>query len=165
MTGADAKYRPQTVILEGPDGGQRESWAIDGRLISKGPISVDEMTRAQREMDDMPGRLRHMDELGTDIQVLSPTIFLGPVTAKPEVEAALYRSWSWQRSKGGCPSGEWLLGRGKVHAGRREHRPGPNRGSLLAPYHLEQIDGVPILSSERPTRTCRPPLQRAPWTG
>jgi uncharacterized protein len=106
MAGADAKFRPQTVKLDGPDGVEREHWAIDGRLISKGPISVDEMTRAQREMDDMPGRLRHMDQLGTDVQVLYPTIFLGPVTEKPEVEAALYRAYNrwladiWQQSKG-----------------------------------------------------------------
>src|SRR5215218_8876539 len=104
MTGADAKYRPQTVMITGPDGSEREHWAIDGRLISKGPISVDEMTRAEREMDDLPGRLSHMDELGTDIQVLYPTIFLGPVTQKPEVEAALYRGYNrwladiWQQT-------------------------------------------------------------------
>jgi predicted TIM-barrel fold metal-dependent hydrolase len=47
-----------------------------------------------------------MDELGTDIQVLFPTVFLGPVTAKKEVERALYRSYNrwladiWQQGGG-----------------------------------------------------------------
>lgn len=94
MEGADRPFRPTTVRVPTPDGRELEQWVIDGRLRDKGPIAADDVTRAQQEMEDIPGRLRHMDELGTDVQVLYPTIFLRPITARPEVEVALYRSYN-----------------------------------------------------------------------
>jgi uncharacterized protein len=51
-------------------------------------------------------RVRHMDELGTDIQVLYPTLFISPYTDKPDVELALTRSYNrwlgdiWQQGGG-----------------------------------------------------------------
>jgi predicted TIM-barrel fold metal-dependent hydrolase len=47
-----------------------------------------------------------MDELGTDIQVLYPTMFINPFTERPAVELALTRSYNrwlaevWQQGKG-----------------------------------------------------------------
>jgi predicted TIM-barrel fold metal-dependent hydrolase len=45
-------------------------------------------------MDDIDARLKHMDELGVDVQVLYPTIFLRPYTRRPEVELAVTRSYN-----------------------------------------------------------------------
>jgi len=45
-------------------------------------------------MDDVQTRLRHMDELEVDVQVLYPSVFLRPLTSKPEVELALARSYN-----------------------------------------------------------------------
>ncbi len=70
MEGADRQYRPQTVILPDAKGQPAEYWAIDGRLMSKGPIAVDEVTRALREMEDIPARLkylRNMPEVGPEL--------------------------------------------------------------------------------------------------
>lgn len=51
-------------------------------------------TRETRELLDVPARLRHMDELGTEIQVIYPTLFLNAVSTRPEVEVALARSYN-----------------------------------------------------------------------
>jgi predicted TIM-barrel fold metal-dependent hydrolase len=45
-------------------------------------------------MEDIEARLRHMDRLGVDIQVLYPSLFLSPLTARPKVERALARSYN-----------------------------------------------------------------------
>ena len=45
-------------------------------------------------MDDIQARLKHMDGLGVDVQVLYPTIFLRPFTRRPEVELAVTRSYN-----------------------------------------------------------------------
>jgi predicted TIM-barrel fold metal-dependent hydrolase len=45
-------------------------------------------------MREIEARLRHMDELGVDVQVLYPTVFLTPLTTRPEVELALCRSYN-----------------------------------------------------------------------
>jgi predicted TIM-barrel fold metal-dependent hydrolase len=47
-----------------------------------------------------------MDEIGTDVQVLYPTLFLRPITERPDVELALCRSYNrwladiWSKGKG-----------------------------------------------------------------
>lgn len=51
-------------------------------------------TRETRELLDVPARLRHMDELGTDVQVIFPTMFLSAPSARPEVERALCQSYN-----------------------------------------------------------------------
>lgn len=89
------QYKPTTVHREPLTRRDRgEYWSIDGRVIQKGPAAFTEMEQALREMRDIPGRLKHMDELGTDIQVLFPTLFLRPVSEKPEIELTLYRSYN-----------------------------------------------------------------------
>src|SRR5207244_8039837 len=45
-------------------------------------------------MEDLEARLKHMDELGVDIQVLYPTIFLRPYTKRPDLELAVTRSYN-----------------------------------------------------------------------
>src|SRR5581483_9778634 len=49
--------------------------------------------RAYRELEDVAGRLRHMDELGIDVQVLYPSI-LTSFSERPEVEAGLWRAYN-----------------------------------------------------------------------
>jgi predicted TIM-barrel fold metal-dependent hydrolase len=69
-------------------------WAIDGRLVSTGPVSETDAVKADRELDDVQARIRHMDELKTDIQVIFPTIFLRPLTTKPQLDVLLARSYN-----------------------------------------------------------------------
>jgi predicted TIM-barrel fold metal-dependent hydrolase len=51
--------------------------------------------QAAREMDDVQARLAHMDQLGIDIQVLHNSMWITPVTNRPDVEIAL--CWAWNR--------------------------------------------------------------------
>ena len=45
--------------------------------------------------NDVTQRLSHMDVLGIDVQVLYNSLWLRPLTRRPEVEIAL--SWTWNR--------------------------------------------------------------------
>jgi predicted TIM-barrel fold metal-dependent hydrolase len=72
-----------------------EFWFIEGRAIQKRSSFIStEMAEGAREMSDVAGRLAHMDELGVDVHVLYPTLFLSPMTRRPEVQVALYRSYN-----------------------------------------------------------------------
>jgi predicted TIM-barrel fold metal-dependent hydrolase len=89
------------------DGGaQNEMWAIDERLIPKQKNVGNDTPSDAREMRDIDLRLRHMDELEIDVQVLYPSLFLRPYTDRPALESALcssYNQWLtdiWKRSHG-----------------------------------------------------------------
>ena len=71
-----------------------EYWFVDGRLQPKNHNVGLDTTPETREMRDVEARLRHMDELEVDVQVLYPTLFLRPVTMNPAVELALCRSYN-----------------------------------------------------------------------
>src|SRR5438045_490698 len=106
---AEARYAP--LYLTGAD--SRRYLAIDGRLriaAEEDPRGRDapgkkearedmagftRTTEAMRTMRDIPGRLRHMDELGVDVQVLYPTTMaLGQISPRPEVDVAMSRSYN-----------------------------------------------------------------------
>src|SRR5690242_13601736 len=105
LEGADTRFRPEGIREEQPDGRIREFWLIDGRKLRRRSNVGPGTTEASREMADVGARLRHMDDLGVEIQVLFPTLFLTAVTQKPEVELALCRAYNrWLAdiwSKGG----------------------------------------------------------------
>src|SRR6266496_5912403 len=85
------KYKPQLTM---PNSGGPQYWMIDGKAFRRG-VNVDPtLSEADREMRDIGARLRHMDELEIDVQVLYPSLFLRPLTAKPEVEKAICRSYN-----------------------------------------------------------------------
>ena len=51
-------------------------------------------TVEQRELLDVEARLRHMDELGTEIQIIYPTLFLVEPATRPEPELTITRSYN-----------------------------------------------------------------------
>jgi hypothetical protein len=53
-----------------------------------------------REMGDVDLRIRHMDALGIDVQVLHNTVFIESVSDRPEVEVALCRAWNRWMGRG-----------------------------------------------------------------
>jgi uncharacterized protein len=119
---ADARYEP--LVLTGKDG--RSFLAVDGRIrgattaqddrgrndggkreVREDLAGFSRTTEAMRTMRDVPARLRHMDELGVDVQVLYPTTMaLGELTRKPAVDVAMARSYNrwmadvWQQGGG-----------------------------------------------------------------
>lgn len=105
---ADRKYRPTLVSASDP-ADQRQYWVIDGRIAGlrfptlteqqldeAGRMSGRNLTTAQaaREVDDVSLRLKHMDELGIDVQVLHHTLFIGQVASRPEVDVAICGAWN-----------------------------------------------------------------------
>ncbi|MCH7608092.1 MAG: amidohydrolase family protein [Chloroflexi bacterium] len=114
MEGSDAKYRPE--IVQGADG--RKYWMIEGKLRgnARGPVGAKGLAStvsrkmvtddAKRYMEDIPGRIAHMDELGIDVQILYPTIYIRRMCDEPETEVALSRSYNrwladiWEEGKG-----------------------------------------------------------------
>ena len=118
---SEEKYRPQ--LLHTPNDPTRQYWAIGGKIRGlRFPTLTEQQLRersqqtgrnfetpqAAREVDDVSLRLKHMDELGVDVQVLHNTLFIEPVAEKPDVDVALCRSWNrWL-------AGVWAQGQGRL---------------------------------------------------
>jgi uncharacterized protein len=116
---SEQKFRPQLFKPEGET--QKAHWVIDGKIrgLFRFTFSTEDVaqkseqvgrnmttTMATRDLADVAGRIKHMDELGIDIQVLYPSIFLDPCTDRPDTDVALcgaYNRWMsdvWKQSKG-----------------------------------------------------------------
>ena len=108
LDAADEKYRP--TLLPSTENPQRENWFLDGENLGpKFPApsksqAEDHVRRfgrevgtpvEARELSDVRQRLKHMDELGIDVQVLYNSLWLTPLTSRPDAEIAL--CWSWNR--------------------------------------------------------------------
>lgn len=106
MLESEREFRPRVVATPNAEESGGESWLVDGRLHAKARNVGADTPKASREMEDIDARIKHMDELGVDLQVLYPTIFLRPFTLRPEVELALSRSYNrwlvdiWKRGQG-----------------------------------------------------------------
>ena len=112
----DEEYRPQPYAS--PSEPDRLYWLIDGAptrqpgtVPSRGSPSqslsgFDRTTQETRTLDDIKARLAHMDELGVDVQVLYPTVYLTQISPRPEVDLALAKSYNrwlgdiWHGSEG-----------------------------------------------------------------
>ena len=112
MDPSDGHLRPYVVAPETPGRGSGRFWLIDGKVRGLRQVINDdkmaelkkntgrnvETSRATRQMENVEARIQHMDELGIDIQVLQPTIFLEQVADRVEVEVALCRAYNrWAR--------------------------------------------------------------------
>ncbi|MCZ6490080.1 MAG: amidohydrolase family protein, partial [Acidobacteria bacterium] len=71
-------------------------WMIDGQRHLR--FTRDDKrtctTVETRELLDVRARLRAMDEMGTQVQVIYPTLFIAEVTQRSEVSLALRRSYN-----------------------------------------------------------------------
>ena len=108
---AEQKFRP--LLFSSPEEPSKQYWVIEDKIRGfRFPTltekQLQEMSRqaerdmttpqAARELDDVGLRLRHMDELGIDIQVLHNTLWIEQISQQPDVEAALCRSWNrWRK--------------------------------------------------------------------
>lgn len=110
MEESEQQWRPTTVVYRdadaAPNARSREFWVMDGKLEPRRTNIGTDTSLESREMENIEERLRHMDELEVDVQVLYPTVFLRPITNHPEVEVALIRSYNrwmadiWRQGKG-----------------------------------------------------------------
>ena len=116
MDPAERGLKPRSI--PDPNRPARPVWLIDGPhrqrpFATAGTGSVAERlsgfaeTSIQtRSLADIDARLAHMDELGVDVQVLYPTLYLTRISERPAVELALtktYNRWLadiWAQSDG-----------------------------------------------------------------
>jgi predicted TIM-barrel fold metal-dependent hydrolase len=94
MLESERALKPRIVPTPNDTSSGGESWLIDGLYLGKARNVGHETPKEAREMDDIKARLKHMDELGIDVQVLYPTFCLRPFTRRPELELALARSYN-----------------------------------------------------------------------
>src|SRR5688500_14585332 len=112
---AEASFQPLSLVSTRPGSEGKQFMSIDGRLRTvgfaqpRGGIGEElsgysKTSAATRMLADVRARLAHMDELGVDVQVLYPTLFLTELTARPKPEAAMCRSYNrwlgdiWEQS-------------------------------------------------------------------
>ncbi|MEK7216095.1 MAG: amidohydrolase family protein, partial [Chloroflexota bacterium] len=104
----DRRHTPSTLIHQSEIPGQQTRgfnryWLVGGQMRLR-RVRDDKRTgtvQATRELTDVPARLRHMDEMGVDVHVMYPTLFLAAISGQPEVELALckaYNRWVAARS-------------------------------------------------------------------
>ena len=116
---SERKFMP--VLLNPGAEADRQFWLVDGKIrghvrhVIK-PKDFHALAEASgrdmvvppeaQHLEDVPARIRHMDEMGIDIQVMYPTIFIQQVTDKPEFEVPIckaYNRWMadvWKQGNG-----------------------------------------------------------------
>ena len=114
-----ALLRPNLLFSQ--ESPPKRYWQVDGKIRGLQPQSLSEMEleersrksgknivtpQAAREMDDVGLRLKDMDRLGIDVQVLHNTLWIEQVTERPDIERAMCHSWNrwlgdiWQQGQG-----------------------------------------------------------------
>lgn len=92
MLESERRFRPQLVQTK-PGDVNTDCLLIDGKLFPWTNVGRD-VPQGSREMTDLKLRIAHMDELGVDIQVIYPTIFIFPLSRRPEADLAICRSYN-----------------------------------------------------------------------
>lgn len=73
---------------------QQEFWVINGRVHNRDRNVGQNTTEESREMRDIGARLRHMDDLEVDVQVLFPTLLLRPIADNARLDHILAKSYN-----------------------------------------------------------------------
>jgi hypothetical protein len=83
LEGSDRHYRPVPITVDMPTGKTQNFWIIGGRLIGGRDNIGKDTSKESREMANIDSRLKHMDEIGTGVQVLYPTLSCVPSPTTP----------------------------------------------------------------------------------
>lgn len=125
-------YHRRPVLVKVPSDTLYKSfnafWLIDGNIVPKPagkggfllhtPSASDaeqarrDIVLGSRELTDPKARLKDMDKLGVEIQVVYPTLFLMPVTDDPQLQVALCRAYNrWMANACSATSGRirWIV--------------------------------------------------------
>ena len=92
MLESERQFKPKVVGATGAKD-TFDYWLVDGRVIPRNNVGRD-LPVAAREMSDLTVRIKHMDELGIDCQVIYPTFFITPVSRRPDIDLAVARSYN-----------------------------------------------------------------------
>jgi predicted TIM-barrel fold metal-dependent hydrolase len=92
MLESERPFKPKIVGSNNPKD-TFDYWLVDGRVIPRNNVERD-LPVAAREMSDLGARIKHMDELGIDLQVIYPTFFITPISRRPDIDLAVSRSYN-----------------------------------------------------------------------
>jgi predicted TIM-barrel fold metal-dependent hydrolase len=92
MLESERQFKPKVVSATSTKD-PFDYWMVDGRVIPRNNVGRD-LPVAAREMTDLNLRIKHMDELGIDCQVIYPTFFITPVSRRPDIDFAVARSYN-----------------------------------------------------------------------
>jgi uncharacterized protein len=90
MREEDRRFAPE-LLVSTKNG--VEYWRIDERVYANSNLGLN-VPEDARDLTNVNSRVAHMDSLGIDIQVLYPSLFLRPLTARAETELALCRGYN-----------------------------------------------------------------------
>ena len=97
----DKAHTPLMVVqtegreVKSNEGGtSKEYWLMDNRFHAKDKNVGSDTSIESRELSDIGARIAHMDELGIDIQVLYPTLFLRPAVRTAAAELAVTKGYN-----------------------------------------------------------------------
>ena len=118
LDSSEKKFRPQ--LFSSTDNPNMQYWFVEGKSVGFRPPTLTEQelialsketgrelktAPEARELKDVELRLKHMDKLGIDVQMLFNTLWIARVADKAEVEIALCKSWNrwmaevWKQGK------------------------------------------------------------------
>ncbi len=116
---SERRFRPQ--LFHSADDTTAQYWFLDGKAVGfRNPTLSEQELDARsketgrmlqtpaeaRDLRDVELRLRHMDRLGIDLQVLHNTLWIAQVAERPDAEVALCMAWNrwmadvWKKAKG-----------------------------------------------------------------
>ena len=111
-----------------------------------------EVTAASQSLENVEVRVQHMDQLGIDVQVVYPTIFIEQVTDKPEIDVALMQQRRALRRHIVADGEQLPIGFEAVHQGLSvEIRDGAEAKAAEAPVPESLADDVRAMLDEYPT--------------
>lgn len=93
LEGRDKQFRPTLMSVEGKGSLATNYWLVDGIVRTCFPPDAT-IPEGVRDLTDVPGRIKKLDEMGIDVQVLYPSLFLGPFANRAEVMVALCRCYN-----------------------------------------------------------------------
>ena len=104
MPDEDRRFAPELLVSTKTG---IEFWRIEERIFPNSNLGLN-VPEDARDLTDINSRLAHMDSLDIDTQVLYPSLFLRPLTARADIELALCRSYNrWLAEI-------WKLGKGRL---------------------------------------------------
>ena len=116
---SERKFMP--VLIDPGASSDRQFWLVDGKIrghvrhvikakdfhaLAEASGRDMVVPSEAQHLQDVQARIRHMDEMGIDFQVMYPTIFIQQVTDKPEFEVPIckaYNRWMadvWKQGNG-----------------------------------------------------------------
>ena len=109
--GAGIQADGRVSAESGSQSPQTRYWMIDGHRQPRmnRDDSTTKTTVQTRELMDVDARLRDMDAMGVETQIMFPTLFHGGITENPDIDKALRRSYNrWLSDRRIARRGGWL---------------------------------------------------------